>query len=398
MRLVFALFSLLAATLGSFGAELKLPPGRAWALFATGGDLDEVIGAARAMQDQGARVVRLDAGPYAAVAGPYDAPAGRAAAVLADLKSKSSFPPDTVLTRGERFVALAWQPAPPPVLATGAYDGTHEARLVYGKLEIRLSRTALDKDSNVPVVSATFDGKPAFRMQMTENGTDAPAAQVQIVKLDPRSPQPQVVFTYFWQGAHCCTMTKIATLLPGGTWRVVEGETLDGDAGYRFEDLDGSGASQLLSADQSFYYAFDSYAASAAPLRLHALRGDALVDVTGDPAFRHRLAQDLASQVFFAEQQDETKTNGFLAGFVAGSILIGRGETAWARMLKTYDHHPEFGPEVCRRPVPVEKCPEGQTRRLSFPFALRQFLIDHDYLAAGAAGYKAPRKFEPEGP
>lgn len=395
MRFLFAMFVLLATTLGSFGAELKLPPGRAWALFATSTDLDEAIGDARAMQEANARVVRLASGTYAAVAGPYDVPAGRATAVLADLKTNHSFPAGTALTRGETFVDLAWQPAPSRELATLAYDGTHDARLVYGKLDIRLTRTALDKDSNVPVAIGTFEGKPAFRMRMTENGTDTPAAQVRIVKLDPHSAQPQVVFTYFWQGAHCCAMTRIATLMPSGQWHVVEGETLDGDGGYRFEDLDGDGASELLSVDQSFLYAFDSYAGSAAPMRLHALSGDQLVDVTREAVFRHRLAQDLASQEFFARSQDQTNGNGFLAGWVAGSILVGKGETAWAAMLKSYDHHPEFGPEVCRRAVPIEKCPEGQSRRLSFPYALRQFLVDHAYIAANAAGYKAPRKFEP---
>lgn len=396
MRLVFAILGLLAGTLGSFGDELKLPTGRAWAVVASDPDLDVAIGAARAMQEANARVVRLATGAYAAVAGPYDVPAGRAASVLTDLKTNHSFPPNTVFSRGEAFVALAWRPPASPVIATLSYDGTHDARLVSGKLEIRVTRAALDKESNVPVAIGMFEGKPAFRMRMTENGVDAPAAEIELVKLDPRAGQPQVVFSYFWQGAHCCTMSKIATRMPDGQWRVVEGETLDGGTGYKFEDLDGDGSNELLSADQSFYYAFDSYAASGAPLRIHALKGDQLVDVTREPAFAHRLAQDLASQMFFAKSQDQTQTNGFLAGWVAGSILVGKGDTAWATMLKSYDHHPEFGPEVCRRPVPIEKCPEGQSRRLSFPYALRQFLIDHEYIAANASGYKAPRKFEPE--
>jgi len=40
--------------------------------------------------------------------------------------------------------------------------------------------------------------------------------------------------------AHCCTVTKIATLNNEGDWHVIDGGALDGD-GYDFEDLDPAG-------------------------------------------------------------------------------------------------------------------------------------------------------------
>ena len=50
-------------------------------------------------------------------------------------------------------------------------------------------------------------------------------------------------------------MTKIATKV-GTEWRVIQGKTIDGDGGYTFDDIDGDGAAELLSVDQSFLYTF----------------------------------------------------------------------------------------------------------------------------------------------
>ena len=65
-------------------------------------------------------------------------------------------------------------------------------------------------------------------------------------------------------------MTKIANLDKEGDWHVIDGDTLDGD-GYSFEDILGKGYSYLVSNDNAFLYAFDSYAGSYPPIKIHQL-------------------------------------------------------------------------------------------------------------------------------
>jgi serine protease Do len=108
----------------------------------------------------------------------------------------------------------------------------------------------------------------------------------------------------------------------------LNGDTLDGD-GYIFQDLLGKHYSYLISSDNSFLYAFDSYAGSYAPIRIQQLVGDQLLNVTKEPQFQRRLLQSLYSLEELSKKSDDSwHSNGFLAGWVASSILAGRGDAA----------------------------------------------------------------------
>ena len=382
----------IAAIAGSFWAcliashasaeGLKLVGDHYWIALASRQSADEAIAYARRYSSLSPMVVSSINGWFAVVVGPREVAPGQGKAVLAALAKSDYIPNDAYFTRGEGYSDLVWKAPLSPVLATAKYDGETDATLQNGPLRIILSRAPVDGDQRTAIATGYDNGKPAFAMIAGgDQPNEKPASEAQIIRLDRSSPAPQVVFTYYWQGAHCCTVTRIATEQPNGTWAVLDGENLDGSDGYDFEDLTGSGDVDMISADQSFYYAFASYASSVAPTKIHRLEGGRLVDVTREPKYYDYLRQELAS-VEGDAKSDDTRwhDNGFLAGWVASKMLIGQGTDAWTRMLSSYDHNPDFGPQECLIAQPVESCPEEKLRRIDFPVSLKQFLVKGGYI------------------
>jgi hypothetical protein len=203
------------------------------------------------------------------------------------------------------------------------------------------------------------------------------------MRLDPTTSLPQVILEYFWGGAHCCTITKIATVDSSGKWHAVDGEVLDG-GGYRFEDLDGNGGNELVSVDNSFLYAFACYACSYAPTRIHKLIGSELREVTRNPRYQNFLRQQLREMETYAlkSSEDQLHSNGYLAGWVAAKSLVDEFGQAWRTMLTAYDRDSDWTLEECLIGVSIDKCPEDKKRRLEFPEALAKHLVDNGYITA----------------
>ena len=377
--------------------QLSLSGDRFWVVLASRPDPDQAAAAAQEFLSLKPIVVRSANGWFAAVAGPFGIPSGSGRQFLDAMIKDRHAPKDAYLTKGASFIETVWTSPATNVMDTSQYDGEHNVTFRANDLEIKLTRRKLSDEDSAAVAIGTFKGKQAFQMEFTENPSEKPASQVQLIRLDPNSPMPQVVFTYFWQGAHCCTMTKIANLDKEGDWHVIDGDTLDGD-GYSFEDIFGKGYSYLVSNDNAFLYAFDSYAGSYPPIKIHQLVGDQLIDVTKVPQFQHRLLQSLFLQEQSAKESDDNwHSNGFLAGWVASSLLAGRGDAAWTKMLASYDHQSDFATEKCTTNLPIEKCPDDRKIKLAFPFALRQFLQDHGYIN-DASRFNVPFEVEPSSP
>lgn len=377
--------------------QLSLGGDQYWAVLASRQDVDQAVAAAQNQHDAKAMVVRAANGWFAAISGPYAVKPGAGRQFLDGLIKDHGAPKDAYFTRGASFTKLIWSLPATNVVDTLSYDGEHDVTMHKDNLDIKLSRKLDGQDTYDATATATYKGKLAFRIAMSDNPSEKPASQVALVRLDPNTSMPQVVFTYFWQGAHCCTLTEIATLRADGSWHVIDGDTLDGD-GYNFEDIERSGFSYLVSIDQSFLYTFDSYAGSYPPLRIQRLEGDTLSDVTRDAKFSHRLLQNLYRQEQTADDQKSDNvrsSNGFLAGWVAGSILVGRDEAAWSKMLASYDHQSQFGPEKCTTNLPVEKCPDEKKVKVAFPAALRQHLTEHGYIG-NPDRFAVPYDVEPQ--
>jgi serine protease Do len=277
-------------------------------------------------------------------------------------------------------------PADQVPVARISYDGKKPAGLQHGDISLTVdSEPVAGGPERMPFVTGRYKGQTAFTIRLNDGpdsyGQEEPAATVSLMKIDPSTPAPQVVLSYFWGGAHCCTMTRIATIDPAGQWRVVDAGALDGE-GYEFKDLDGDGGSELISVDNSFLYAFGCYACSFAPTQIHKLVGPALKDVTREVRYRRFLKYQIRQMEQAATKDEQWGSNGFLGGWVASKALVGELSDAWRTMLQRYERQPDWNMDECLTGVELDKCPPDKVRKLNFPTALAKHLLSNGYITA----------------
>jgi serine protease Do len=353
--------------------SLKLSGDQRWVVLASRRDVDEAIGIARYYLGNfpSVRVVKANNGINAVILGPE-----QTTNIQAFRERGKNFPPipsDAFLSRGDSWTEEIWRKRS-PILAEVHYDGKNLAKLNYDEISLSVSRvpdSTAGASGFVPVLAGRIGDKIVFTIRGDPDvASGQPRAHVFLIKLEPSGSMPQVVMTSFTGGAHCCTETHIATLDSDGRWSVLKADRLDGD-GYQFEDLGGDGVSDLVSIDDSFLYAFDCYACSYAPVRIHKLEGNRPRDVHRD--YAKFLRQNLYQMEYSAERKQELwHSNGFLGGWVAAKALVNQFDDAWARMLVSYDRNSDGILEECTTGVPLDKCPVGLKKRVSFPEALRK--------------------------
>jgi hypothetical protein len=260
------------------------------------------------------------------------------------------------------------------------YDPKRSATLQYGDLTVTITgEKGSDANTRIPVFTGRVRDRVVFTVRVEEAEFDEPSAKAEVMRLDLSTPVPQVVMTAFTFGAHCCTITYIATVLASGEWRVLDALQLDGD-GYRFVDIDNDGAKEMVSYDNSFLYAFASYADSNAPTRITKLSGSDLNDVTMEPKYRAFLRRELQQMEADAKKDpDLWHKNGFLGGWVAAKSLVGEADDAWKRMLASYDRDSDWPLEVCTTGQEPDQCPKDKMRQQTFPEALKKLLQSSDY-------------------
>jgi len=254
---------------------LQLSGDQRWVVLASRRDLDEAIGIGRYYIGDfpSVRVVKANNGFYAVIIGPEQTKNIQAFRERA--KNLWPIPTDAFLSRGDSWTEEIWRMRS-PILAEVNYDGKNPAKLNYGAISLSVSRapdTTAGGSGFVPVLAGRIGDKIVFIIRGQPDVASAqPRAHVFLIELESSGSMPQVVMTSFTGGAHCCTETDIATSDSDGRWSVLKADRLDGD-GYQFEDLGGDGVSELVSVDNSFLYAFDCYACSYAPVRVHKLEG-----------------------------------------------------------------------------------------------------------------------------
>ena len=263
-----------------------------------------------------------------------------------------------------------------------SFDGKQPATLRQGELVVTVGSKS-DADGSIKVVATgLYKGQSAFSIRTEQRGT---TADVGVVRLDSNTSLPQIFLRSFTGGAHCCTESKFATADTLGNWHVVDGEILDGEYGYRFEDLDGDGVDELVSIDNSFLYAFECYACSYAPVRIHKLVGLKLLNMTLDPRYQKFLREALRR--IEAGAGSNSRSNGYLGGWVASKILIGELNDAWRKMLSSYDRQSDWVMEECVFDFLDQKCPKNLRRKLTFPEALAKHLVKNGYITSSQAQY-----------
>jgi serine protease Do len=266
------------------------------------------------------------------------------------------------------------------------YDGKHAVKLSYGDLTVTLdSEKGSDPASRIPVFTGRYRDEVVFSFRVEDAEGDEPQTEARVMRLDPKTSVPQVVMTAFTGGAHCCTVTKIATTVAADEWRVLDADQLDGE-GYQFIDIDNDGAKELVSVDNAFLYAFESYAASYAPTRIAKLTGSDINDVTNEPKYRAFLRRKLQDMETNARKDPNLwHSNGFLGGWVAAKSLVGEVDDAWKRMLASYDRKSDWSLDECTTGQSLDDCPKDKVRQQTFPEALKKLLESNSYPMPKAA-------------
>jgi serine protease Do len=340
-------------------------------------DIDVAIGVARRL-GEGAQVVSSRSGYYAVIKGPY------AASTVEQVKKIDpnlyAVPTDALLSDGSRYIELVWSaPSSAPTLVD--YLPDQPLQLSTGDVTVDIKMEKLNEDFYSTVVSGTEKNGPSFSFTVGKDGEFVTfGSSAAFLKLDASNDVPQLVFTRNAGGAHCCTNTWI-TLKSNGSagWTLLDQGKLDG-GGYWFEDVDGDGGQELLSVDNSFLYAFDSYAGSFAPLKISKLRFGKVDDVSDEPAMRRRLKQDLAGMEYEAKLDSSLwKSNGFLAGWVAAKMRLGQGEDSWQTVEQNINKLSDFGPQECTTAQSFEDCPIEKLKTIPVLKALASFLKEGGY-------------------
>lgn len=273
------------------------------------------------------------------------------------------------------------EPDVPAYPTTEFAEGAKSAAVTEGEVTAGVSmvrRKTIDPDADVPLLSVIVDGSKVLEAVGSPSGLDFPAADASIANIDPDNDYPEVYFTSFSGGAHCCTTVIVAEQL-GPKWVAVKvGEEFDGDGNF-LDDLDGDGLAELAIPDGRFLYKFDCYACSSAPLRIMTVRGGKVVDVTGERRFldAHRAwLKDMDDDIDPAKRWSSA---GFLAGWVAQKVRLGEGKEAFQAVLDHWNFAADEGEDVCRTGGEPEDCPAAALVHLKFPDHLKLFLEQNGY-------------------
>ena len=344
-----------------------------WIVFASRQNVDEAIGLARRFgSDFGPPMVMSSTnGWYAVVAGPFSVP--DPAALRKKLADLWWPPKDAFASKGQTFLEKIWEAPKSPVLSSVTSEKEPHAASAEG-VDVRVNGHG--------VVTVRSSGRDVASVRFDDQGPDNSTA-AEIARLDGSSPFPQVVITHFTGGAHCCTLMKVLTFV-NGRWETVNVGEFD-SGGPQIEDLNGDGAVELVGKDDSFDYAFASYAESYAPPRVLRLAGAKIVDASHSPEFRRPILQMLLANQGVATS-DMWRDNGFLGGWVAHNAMVGNGAEAWRRMLDLYNRNSDWDLSVCTVATKgFDPCPDYAKRLRDFPTALREHLAKNGYSIDGVA-------------
>lgn len=259
-------------------------------------------------------------------------------------------------------------------------DGAKGASVTVGDVTAGISmvsRPKVDPDFDVPVLTVLVGDKRVLEAVGVASGFDFPTSEASIAEIDPNNVRPEVYFTSYSGGAHCCTLAIVATQV-GQKWVAVEVGSFDGDGNF-LDDLDGDGLAEVVTVDNRFLYEFDCYACSAAPLQVLTVRRGKLVDASSGiqflPAHRAWLRQVETN----VDPGKRWTSRGFLAGWVAASARVGKGGEAWSQLNAKWNHAADEGEEICLTGGDVEDCPRRQRAVLKFPDRLKLFLEQNGY-------------------
>ena len=151
------------------------------------------------------------------------------------------------------------------------------------------------------------------------------AGALRVVRLEAGSPD--VVLGLFSGGAHCCFVAEV--FAPSTATSYAKTEINLGDPGARLEVLPHSPYAALVSADDSFAYAFTDYAASGLPIKVLRFSGHGFTNVTRHyPALIRTDAKNWLSAFYSLSSTHYSDSVGVIAAWAADQYLLGRANAA----------------------------------------------------------------------
>jgi hypothetical protein len=301
------------------------------------------------------------------VIAPADAsakPSLKQAVMALDGKYLKDYPPDAIDHSVKIVAGGDTQKLVPEEIGYGSVT----AKLTYGA-----GKVADPEGGPMPIVTVFEDGKQVAQLKNDGTGSEYPFV-VQLAEIDPGNDTPELVFSYYTGGAHCCGETQVATKTADG-WKVVEVGSFDGGT-VSAADLDGDGRYEFQVTDDAFDYAFGCYACTIKPMKILTVENGKVKNVSAEKRF-HAVQAGWMKTIVGAAQNDDP--NAYLAGYVAQKILLGEGEEAWKLMLAYYDPKNDWGLKICPEPFDDKgECPVKEVT-YTYPQALAYVLKQNGY-------------------
>jgi hypothetical protein len=131
--------------------------------------------------------------------------------------------------------------------------------------------------------------------------------------------EPNVVLDLYSGGAHCCWIEEVFSFDPGTMTYVETGRDF-GNFGDQIKDLGHNGQLEFLTADDSFAYTFQAYAASGLPIQIVTFSGHRFHDVTR--SYPKQITKDAALWLGLYKRHMSIG-EGFIAAWAADEDLLG---------------------------------------------------------------------------
>lgn len=203
-----------------------------------------------------------------------------------------------------------------------------------GNVRAEFSYQSQDFCLENPQLQISRDGENVLNQSLsTDDFLICRLTDLQVRNLDV-NPEPEVILDIYTGGAHCCWVSMIyrydatqdAYTLTEQFW---------GNAGYEFKDLNQDSILEFLTRDDSFAYAFTSYAGSSYPLQIWQYRNGKMVDVTRSyPQLIYNDAYQLWQR--YTETDYPGVARGALAAYLADKYMLGQSEDGWQRVRQAY--------------------------------------------------------------
>jgi hypothetical protein len=205
---------------------------------------------------------------------------------------------------------------------SGTYGGSYISEISKASLMIR--------DHGRVVLSERLGrGSPFFKDSISlgfsfpvyKGRANPPEGPLCVVQLAPRE-RPSVLLDLYTGGAHCCT------ILDGYRFGSDRREITSVDLGNPDAQLvEEGGRFVIITADNSFAYAFSSFAGSGMPVEVLSFSGDSFTNVTRDYLGIVAENSNLWQSLYY---ENPSTATGLLAAWVADQDRLGESASAWA--------------------------------------------------------------------